>query len=146
MGKSAGRWVMLLDLLKGALAVGMALHLLGREDPWTAVAGAAAVGGHILPPWEGFRGGKGAATGCGALLALVPPAGISAFVSFIVVKKSTGMASAGSLVGAVVGLGVTIGLEGLAPSTAMSVAILAMVVIRHRSNINRLVGGLEPSE
>lgn len=146
MGSSAGRWVMGLDLLKGALPVVVAQLILGRGDPWTAAAGAAAVAGHILPPWHRFRGGKGAATGCGALLALVPPAGATALLAFLVVKKSTGRASAGSLVGALLGLGVTIALHGTGPATIMAAAIVIMVVARHAANIQRLVQGTEPRE
>lgn len=71
VGRGIGFLVGVLDVSKGALPVLVAGWL--RLSPWIGLgAGLAAVLGHNYPPYLGFRGGKGVATGLGALLALMP--------------------------------------------------------------------------
>jgi len=144
LGKKAGRIVMALDAIKGLVPALTAALLLGVDDPWTAATGVAAALGHVLPVWHRFRGGKGAATAGGVLLAVVPPAGAAALVTFGVLKKLTRRASVGSLGGSAVGLGVTLALHGRAWPTVMACALLVLIVIRHAGNIRRLVRGEEP--
>lgn len=144
LGKRTGRVVLALDALKGVLPAALAWALLGLDDPWTAGVGAAAVLGHCFPIWHGFRGGKGAATSAGVTLALVPVAGLVAVAAYVALKKLTRRASVGSLAGALLGAVVTGALLGPAPRTWMTCAILGVVVVRHVSNIRRLVRGEEP--
>jgi glycerol-3-phosphate acyltransferase PlsY len=145
LGKDAGRRVLLLDAAKGALPALAARMALGKDDPWTAAVGTAAVVGHCFPLWHGLRGGKGAATAVGVLLVLAPPAGIAAAGTYFAVKKATGRASAGSIAGALVGAGTTLALLGPAsPRTWMAGALLGLVLARHAENIERLVHGTEP--
>ncbi len=144
LGKRTGRIVLALDAAKGALPAALAWHLLGLDDPFTAATGAAAVVGHCFPIWYGFRGGKGAATSAGVMLVLVPIAGAGAALAYAALKRLTKRASAGSLVGAAVGAGVTAALLGSAPRTWMAAAVLAVVLARHAGNIGRLVRGEEP--
>lgn len=145
LGKNAGRWVLALDAAKGALPALVARAALGPDDPWTAVAGLSAVIGHCYPIWHGFRGGKGAATGAGVLLATVPVAGLAAAGTYLGLKKVTRRASVGSLGGALVGAGVTWAALGTAsPRTWMALGILGLVILRHRENLRRIVRGEEP--
>lgn len=145
LGKRAGRTVLVLDAAKGALPALAARLALGPDDPWSAATGTAAVLGHCYPVWHAMRGGKGAATAAGVLLALVPPAGIAAVATYLALKKATKRASVGSIGGALVGAGTTFALLGPAsPRTWMAGALFALVLARHRENLRRLAHGQEP--
>lgn len=145
LGKRAGRYVLLLDAAKGALPAFVARAALGPDELWTAATGLGAVLGHCFPVWHGLRGGKGAATGVGVLLVLVPPAGLAAAGTYVGLKKLTRRASVGSLGGAFVGASVALALLGPAsPRVWMSGALCALIVLRHRENIGRLLRGEEP--
>ncbi len=145
LGEGAGRLVLAFDAGKGALPSLVARATLGADDPWTAATGAAAALGHCFPIWHGLRGGKGAATAAGVLLVLVPPAGVAAAGTYVVLKKLTKRASVGSIGGALVGAGTTWVLLGPAsPRSWMATALLALVLVRHADNLGRLVRGEEP--
>jgi acyl phosphate:glycerol-3-phosphate acyltransferase len=62
--------VLLVDLLKGVLAVVLAMQLLGDTFTVKATAGVSAVLGHNFPVWLGFKGGRGLATAAGVFIAL----------------------------------------------------------------------------
>lgn len=70
LGRRWGLAVLGADMAKGAMA-GIAGRVLGGDNGAYAGA-AAAIAGHIAPPWNGFRGGKGVATSAGACLAVFP--------------------------------------------------------------------------
>ncbi|MBX3248465.1 MAG: glycerol-3-phosphate 1-O-acyltransferase PlsY [Myxococcales bacterium] len=144
LGRGVGRKVLLLDALKGLLPSLAALLLLGRDDPWTAATGLATAVGHAYPIFFRFRGGKAAATGVGALLGIVWPAGLAAALVYVVGKKLTRRASVGSLAGALVALGVTAAWLRDTPPTWMAAGLTALIVWRHRGNIARLARGEEP--
>ncbi len=145
LGKKTGRVVLLLDALKGFAPVMGARLILGPDDGFTAATGVAAVLGHLAPIWHGFRGGKGAATSAGVLLAAVPWAGAAGALGYLLGKKVTRRASVGSLLGSTLGVVVTVALLGaLGPRAIMAYALLAMIVLRHAGNIGRLVRGTEP--
>jgi glycerol-3-phosphate acyltransferase PlsY len=144
-GKRAGRTVLVLDMLKGALPLGAARALLGLGDPWTVAAGVAATLGHCAPIWHRFRGGRGAATAAGVMLAAEPLAGALAIALYAVLKKVTRRASVGSLAGAVGGALATAALAGWrAPAAVMAYAIAVIVWLRHGDNLVRLARGEEP--
>jgi glycerol-3-phosphate acyltransferase PlsY len=145
LGKRTGRIVLLLDARTGFAPVVGARLMLGPDDGWTAAAGVAAVLGHLAPIWHRFRGGKGAATSAGVLLAAVPWAGLAGVIGYLVGKKLTRRASVGSLLGSVAGVIVTVALLGpTGPRPLMAYALLAMVAVRHAGNIGRLARGTEP--
>ena len=85
---------LILDGLKGAVAVLLARYFLGDQD---VVVGTAAVLGHLFPVWLGFRGGKGAATGLGVLLAAAWPVGLACCAVWLVAAKLLKMSSAATL-------------------------------------------------
>ena len=70
LGARWGVAVLVVDVAKG-VAAGFAGHALGG-DAGAYLAATLVIAGHILPPWSGFRGGKGAATAAGACLAVFP--------------------------------------------------------------------------
>jgi len=143
MGLKVGRAVLALDMLKGALPTASALWIFHMDDDWVAATAIAATLGHLLPLWFGLRGGKGAATAGGAILAALPLAGVIAGTSFVVVKGITRHASAGSLAACVAALLVTFLSTGSFSLRGMVVVLVVLVVIRHHSNIRRLLGGQE---
>lgn len=141
---------LLLDLGKGALPVCVALRL---EAP-AAVAGgiaAAAVAGHVFPPYLAFRGGKGVATAVGALAPLAPAAVAGGVGLFAAVVGGTRLVSLGSVVlvasvPLLAALFARVGWSG-APdlATLLAAATIALLVIfRHAGNISRLLDGSEP--
>src|ERR1051325_10644950 len=74
-GKAAGILTLVLDALKGAVAVLVARAVLDDATNygwWVAATAVAVIVGHIFPVWLGFRGGKGVATGAGVFLMIVP--------------------------------------------------------------------------
>jgi glycerol-3-phosphate acyltransferase PlsY len=152
-GKWAGLSTLLLDALKGALAVVVArLVLKGDADAGWLVAAAAffAVGGHVFPVWLGFRGGKGVATAVGAFLVLAPLALACVLPVFAVAVWATRYVSLGSIAAAALMplavwfVGVRGGFgENIEAVLAAAAASAALIIFMHRANIVRLVRGKE---
>ena len=116
----------------------------GLFAPEGALIGAvAAVVGHMFPVWLGFRGGKGVATGFGVLTALAWPSGLIAVAVWLAVALSFRMSSLAALVTTLLApLHVWYFAD---PWTALAVAVVcALIWIRHRQNIGRLLRGAEP--
>lgn len=144
LGKGTGRLVLALDAMKGLLPT-LAARLVYGEAPIVGVVAVAAVLGHIFPVWHGFRGGKGAATSLGVVLAFEPMAGVLATLAYVAGKKLTLRASVGSLAGAFVAALSTYVLRTYADWRVLTTAaLLALVVVAHRSNLARLANGTEP--
>ncbi len=66
--KLVGAVVLLVDLLKGVLAILLAGTIIGNEFPLVACAGIGSLVGHNFSPWIGFKGGRGLATAAGVML------------------------------------------------------------------------------
>jgi acyl phosphate:glycerol-3-phosphate acyltransferase len=130
------------DALKGLAPVVLARY--AAPDVVGAVA-VAAVLGHSFPVFAAFRGGKGVATGLGALLALCPvAAGLSA-MAFVGVVLGCGYVSVGSMSAAIIASPIVWWLGAPRTTIAAVVAIATVIVVRHRENITRLVAGREPN-
>lgn len=132
---------LLLDALKGALAVWLARYFWGDAAGLAAAVGA--VFGHILPVWLKFRGGKGVATFLGTLLAVAPLAALAFALVWLAVAYASRISSAAAL--AASGLTPFV-LLFLRPEPAPLVFAGLMVVlwIKHFANIQRLLNGTEP--
>ena len=131
------------DVLKGAVAVAVGGYVAGVEPTGSAVAAVAAVIGNCWSVFLKFRGGKGVATGLGAMLRLVPWAVVPAAAVFIVVVATTRYVSLGSLLGAIGVPVVALVLGYPAVSVAASAIVTVVVVARHHQNISRLLSGTE---
>jgi glycerol-3-phosphate acyltransferase PlsY len=131
---------LLLDLAKGGLPTALVYAWFGPDI--AVLAGAGAILGHCFPAWLGFRGGKGVATAAGVVLGLTPPVFVAVLVAFVVVVAATRLVSLGSLVAA--GLSpVAAWLMGDAQAAELYLLVAALVVLKHRDNIARLLRGEE---
>ena len=155
LGKKLGYLVFALDTAKGLVAVILAYWIVHAVQPAPfhpeligIGAGVACILGHTFPVWLGFRGGKGVATSAGVLLGLMPVAVLSVFVVWLFLFKTTRYVSVASI-GAAVSLPIFVLLylnfkmltgPSLLP---FSILIAAVVIWRHRSNMQRLFQGKE---
>jgi len=144
VGRALGfRWgaiTMVLDVLKGALPVWLA----GGVAEGSGFAGCVALTafvGHCWSIFLDFRGGKGVATGGGAMLALAPWPTLAAILVWVGLRLGTGRASIASLAAA----GVLVLAVAMGAGEVLWVALVLAVgvVIRHRDNIDRLRRGEE---
>ena len=133
--------VLLLDAAKGAAAILLAAWLLAW--PFAPLAGLGAVAGHCFPPWLGFRGGKGVATGFGMVLALAWPAGVGVAVVWLVAALVTRISSAAALLACAAAPLLVWPTAGASPARATLAAVF-IIVFRHEANIIRLLKGTEP--
>ncbi len=154
-GRAAGIVTLVLDALKGAIAIVVAQMIIGEGGPnidWlTAAAAVATIAGHIFPVWLRFRGGKGVATGVGVFLMLAPIAVVCAAVIFVVVVSITKYVSLGSIVAAaMIPLFVFMDMvfsqpiSDLRPLLTATAAGAMLIILAHRGNIRRLAEGTEP--
>lgn len=156
-----GKWpalvVLLVDLLKGAAAIGLALWLYPWLRTWSAVpdepdlmpwviclAGLAALLGHARSIWLNFSGGKSVATGLGVVLALSWPVGLGAAAVFGAALAISRIVSLSSMLGAVAAIMLVFGLDLPLPYRLLVAAGAVYVIARHRANIGRLLAGTEP--
>ncbi len=153
LGLGAGMLVAIFDVLKGALAVGVATFAFERPDlqPYAqACAAVGAVAGHCWPAFLEGRGGRGVATGFGALLFAASPAWLASVAAFALAIALTRMVSVGSLAaaaGAVLGYALFTATGVISFHWAVLAFILvsaAIITWRHRPNIERILRGAEP--
>src|SRR6267154_4293347 len=144
---------LLLDTLKGAVAVWLAVFLWNRLRtagvvPYhvMALAGLFVVLGHVFPVWLRFRGGTGVATGLGSFAMIAPKAVLAAAGIFLAVVLLFRFVSLGSIV-AVALFPLLVWLLHEYGSAPLSLAVMSLVslliVARHRENIWRLFAGTE---
>jgi glycerol-3-phosphate acyltransferase PlsY len=138
-GKKLGAVVLLLDALKGSLAVALALWLLPEAPLVHAEVGLAAFLGHVYPLWLKLRGGKGVATALGVLVVLVPMAALAGALVYAGLVAAWRVSSIGSLAGGVTAV-LTASLTAPASEYAwLSALLFALILWTHRSNIQRLL-------
>jgi acyl phosphate:glycerol-3-phosphate acyltransferase len=132
---------LLLDVGKGAAAVGLARWLLGPD--WAALAGLAAVVSHMHPVWLGFKGGKGVATALGTFWAVAWPIGLSACLAWLAGALLFRISSVGAL--CAMAAAAVAGFILLPQPIAFGLLAVCLYVIwRHKTNIQRLLAGTEP--
>ena len=153
IGKPAGYTVFILDFLKGVLAttwfkVGIVAF---SGDPNLALWGLpAAVLGHTYPLFSNFKGGKGVATAMGGLLGVMPGCLLIGLVSWGVIFITTRYVAVASI-----GFGLSLPVcamvaywssemkDGQLAKVILAILIMAWIVWRHRSNLQRLREGTE---
>lgn len=156
IGRKWGIVVLVVDCLKGMLPTLLLPGLFAEpgsgEAIWLpVVCGISAVVGHMFPVWLKFRGGKGVATGLGTGLVLSWPATLVALAVFLVCFFATRRTSVASMAAAVTYCAVMLGIMGrdalqaeYLARTAFAIAVPLLIIIRHRSNIIRLLRRQEP--
>src|SRR6516225_5431808 len=141
-GWVAGLLVAALDVAKGALSVMIAARFSDHSSG-PAIAGVAAIVGHIYPVWLRFRGGKGVATACGVFSILTPIAVAPSLVAFLLTVWGTKYISLGSIVASVALPSIAYAAGASGASLAAACAAAALIIFRHRSNVMRLLDGTE---
>lgn len=146
LGKRAGFPVLIIDILKGSLAVMLAFFSdfasgTGPFVNYQIALGVAAVIGHIFPVFAGFRGGKGVATLLGVALTMEPQVAGLALIVFLVVLSLFRYVSLASMSA---GLSFPIILLTLFPGRpvsmiAFSIVVSILLIITHKKNIQRLL-------
>lgn len=155
VGKGAGLTVLVIDLLKGLTAVLASQRALGffyadssewlTTVPWLiTLAGLLAILGHSRSIWLNWMGGKSAATGLGVLFALAWPVGLGTAGVFAVVLGWSRIVSLSSIAAASASVVVMVIMQQPLPYILLAIAGSLYVILRHRSNIERLLAGTEP--
>ena len=151
LGSKWGSIVMFLDVLKGILAVKLALLLpFYTENEFARTnfqigLGLAAVLGHIFPIWADFRGGKGVATLFGFIIAISPFTALGCVGVFLLVLFLTRFVSLSSILASMafpVFILVIFNVENDA-YRIFAIAVALLVVLTHQKNIGRLLSGSE---
>ena len=151
LGSKWGTIVMLIDMLKGLVAVKLALLLPFYHENSFALTnfqiglGLAAVLGHIFPIWAEFRGGKGVATLFGLVLGISPLTALCCVGVFLLVFYLTRFVSLSSILASLafpVFILVIFNVDNHA-YRIFAVAVALLVILTHQKNISRLLRGSE---
>lgn len=147
LGAKWGNIVFALDALKGLLAAGWPVLLAGGSDAKLAILGLlGALTGHSYSLFLKFRGGKGVATTMGGLLSIMPASLlIGLFVWLVVFYTSRVVAIASILFALSLPLSAAWLYQISGPRFLLGCILCLLIVIRHRSNISRLLQGKENS-
>ena len=147
-GPLPGILTLLLDAVKGALAVWLAGRLTDHSAKWMVLAGISALIGHCFPVWLRFNGGKGVATALGVFAVLCLPAAIGALLFFLIVVGIWRYVSLGSIAAAAAMplLIYFLWAPPHAPPLVITFGTLCastLVIYKHDANLQRLVEGTE---
>jgi glycerol-3-phosphate acyltransferase PlsY len=142
-GKKAGFYTLLGDLLKGVVPV-LSIHI-GLQDPiLSSVACIGAFLGHLYPAFFKFKGGKGVATGIGAILGFLPILGASLIAIWLFMAFVFRYSSLAAVTAAFLAPILTYFLYPGMPVYLITMSFLsALLIWRHRSNIKNLLSGKE---
>ena len=152
LGPVAGGAVLVADVVKG-LVVAALVRWAVESDAWLiAAVGTTAVLGHMFPVYIKFKGGKGVATGLGALVVISPIAAVIA-LSGVGIAVITRYVSLGSIIGSILSLGLLIifsifeltilGWEHDIWYLLFAIPVPIFIFWSHRSNVDRLAKGDE---
>jgi len=156
LGKAYGYPVFAIDFLKGLTAVRVSILIAKHAQfpgKWMELIGIVAavscVTGHVFPVWLQFKGGKGVATSAGALFGLMPVAlliGAAVWIAMFQVTRYVSVASITAAIALPIVILIMISLDQARTMALLyfSICLAAMVILRHRSNLSRLVRGTEP--
>lgn len=140
LGPKAGTVVLVMDILKGTLAASQ--PYLFHSNINSLLIGIFASLGHTVSIFDHFHGGKAVATSAGILLAYNPPMFLLASAIFVAVLLITSMASAASIIGITSIFVIALVMHDYILATVAGI-LTAVVIYRHRSNINRIIHGQE---
>lgn len=133
------------DAAKGYVAIAIARVMVGVEvDSWVLpLAAIAAFVGHLFPVFHGFKGGKGVATALGILLAINWVLGLTTLSTWLIVAVFMRYSSLAALIAALFAPLYFIFLFGVQPMAAAVAAMSALLIWRHKGNIEKLLNGTE---
>ncbi|MES2680779.1 MAG: glycerol-3-phosphate 1-O-acyltransferase PlsY [Bacteroidota bacterium] len=146
LGKKAGIPVLIIDILKGSIAVALAYFsgFSSQSNEFINLQlalGVAALMGHIFPVFAGFRGGKGVATILGIVICILPVSCALSLLVFLIVLFSTRIVSLSSMIGGItfpIFLNLVMGNTNPI-LTVFSIVVSTLLIITHRKNILRLI-------
>ncbi len=141
-GLSAAAITFVGDILKGAIPVAVA-RMLGFPPLILACVGLAAFLGSIFSVFLGFSGGKGISAALGVWVVLAPLALLFALAAFGITLATTRIISLGSIVAAIVLVPAVAALSMPRHYVLLAIIMSALVLVRHRENIRRLIAGEE---
>ena len=144
--KKAAALTLLGDALKGLVAVLLARWLqshFGLADEVVAAVAVAVLVGHMWPLFFGFKGGKGVATALGVLLALSWPVALICAAVWLIMAFGLKISSLAALTATVISPLAAMFLVQQPSWQATIAVIAALVLLRHRSNIQNLLSGKE---
>lgn len=146
LGRFPAAMVFVGDMMKGVVGAAMGMVASGVADPqvhWAFAAGLAAVIGHCYPVFHKFSGGKGVATASGVVLFTLPLVALINGVVWVVLARLTKTASISSLVvmAATIPLALWRGID--LNALVWLLLTIALIVWRHKANIQRMVRGDE---
>ncbi|XVL27933.1 glycerol-3-phosphate 1-O-acyltransferase PlsY [Staphylococcus equorum] len=150
LGKPAGFLVTFLDIFKGFIVVFFPLWLpVSAEGPISSfftnglIVGAFAILGHVYPVYLGFKGGKAVATSAGVILGMNPILLIILAAIFFIILKLTKYVSLSSIIASICCLIGAVLIRDII-LVIVSIGVVVLLIIRHRSNIVRIFKGEEP--
>ncbi|HEY9237996.1 MAG TPA: glycerol-3-phosphate 1-O-acyltransferase PlsY [Burkholderiaceae bacterium] len=144
--KAAAIVTLLLDALKGTVPVVLVQQFgpaHGLYEGTLALVALAAFLGHLWPVFFHFKGGKGVATAAGVLLGLNPWLGLATLATWLIIAAFSRYSSLASIVAAVFAPFYQILIWGGGPVAVAITVMGALLVYRHRANIDKLLKGTE---
>lgn len=149
VGKKAAALTLICDILKGVLAILIAMLAakIWKESDAEVLkylSGLMAIIGHTFPIYYGFKGGKGVATSLGVLLVVNPQIGLICLVFALIIMIATKWVSLGSILAATLFPILTVFMTDISIlAKVISIFIGLLVIFNHRTNIKRLKDGTE---
>lgn len=141
-GSKLAALVLVIDIVKGSLPVLLAV-LLGLSETWLALVALAAFLGHLYPIFFQFQGGKGVATALGGFIVLSPLLTVAVVSTWVMTFIVTRISSLSAIIAALLApLYAFIWIDGQIAHSIITV-MAALLLYRHRSNIQRLLAGEE---
>ncbi|QQB05917.1 glycerol-3-phosphate 1-O-acyltransferase PlsY [Macrococcoides caseolyticum] len=141
LGKKAGIFVTIFDVVKGVLpAIFPIIYDLDIHGIWF---GLAAIIGHVYPIYLKFKGGKAVATSAGVILGVNPVVFLIIAVIFFTLLFTTRMVSLTSILTSIGNFITTLFFDDIILQI-ISFLIMLLIIIRHSSNIKRIISGTEP--
>ncbi|ELR97533.1 glycerol-3-phosphate 1-O-acyltransferase PlsY [Gloeocapsa sp. PCC 73106] len=150
VGKGAALTVLIVDLLKGAIAIALTIFVVRSTLPlawesWLVIlTGLAAIVGHSKSIWLNFSGGKSVATSLGVLFLINPVVALVSLGVFLVVLGISRIVSLSSISAAIAVAISMFLLHQPLPFLCFGILVSTYVIWRHQSNLQRLFAGTEP--
>ena len=141
-GKKLAATVLFIDVVKGVLPVTI-VSLAGSDLAWITATAFAVFLGHLYPVFFQFKGGKGVATALGGFLALSPLLGGAILLSWLFVFIISRISSLSAIIAASLAPLYSMWLINSLEARWIIFVMTTMLIIRHKSNIKRLLSGEE---